>query len=68
MFLYDRFRGLSSESSESKELNDVLMPIGAKMYEQAAPADEQVADDNEQTDSKKKKDDDPMEDEVIEEK
>jgi molecular chaperone DnaK len=52
----------------AKELNDVLMPIGAKMYEQAAPADEQVADDNEQTDSKKKKDDDPMEDEVIEEK
>ncbi len=55
----------------AKELNDVLMPIGAKMYEQAAPADEQVADDNEQTDSKKKKDDDkdaPIEGEVVDEK
>ncbi len=55
----------------AKELNDVLMPIGAKMYEQAAPADEQVADDNEQTDSKKKKSDDkdaPIEGEVIDEK
>lgn len=48
----------------AKELNDKLMPIGAKMYEQAAaeekPADGEAGDD--------KKSDEPVEGEVIDDK
>jgi molecular chaperone DnaK len=57
----------------AKELNDVLMPIGAKMYEQAS-ADEKTDDaDNEKSDDKKsegksKKDDGPIEGEVVDDK
>lgn len=46
----------------AKELNDVLMPIGAKMYENAeskdAPSDDQAAED-------KKSEDGPIEGEVV---
>ena len=62
--------------SATKELNDVLMPIGAKMYEQAAKEAEAAApseDASEETSSetkkdKKKKDNGPIEGEVIDEK
>jgi molecular chaperone DnaK len=50
--------------SATKALNDVLMPIGAKMYEAAKdekPADDQPAD-------TKKQDDDAVEGEVVDEK
>ena len=49
----------------AKKLNDVLMPIGAKMYEQAAkeqPAEDKAAD------ADKKKDDGAVEGEVVDEK
>lgn len=57
----------------AKELNDVLMPIGAKMYEQAAPAegDDAKADEpagGKKADKKSKKDDGPIEGEVVDEK
>ncbi|QQS69221.1 molecular chaperone DnaK [Candidatus Saccharibacteria bacterium] len=60
----------------TKELNDVLMPIGAKMYEQAAKEAEAAApseDASEESSSetkkdKKKKDDGPIEGEVVDEK
>lgn len=58
----------------TKELNDVLMPIGAKMYETAsAEAESQESGDksqDESTDSKKKKGDkdSPIEGEVVDEK
>ena len=60
----------------TKELNDVLMPIGAKMYEQAAKEAEAAApseDASEESSSetkkdKKKKDDGPIEGEVVNEK
>jgi hypothetical protein len=48
----------------AKELSDVLMPIGAKMYENAeskdAPSAEEAAED--------KKDDGPVEGEVVDDK
>ncbi|MFZ1483948.1 MAG: molecular chaperone DnaK [Candidatus Saccharimonadales bacterium] len=50
----------------AKELNEVLMPIGAKMYESAqseAPAD----DAGEGNEEKAKKDDEPIEGEVVDE-
>ncbi|PID99084.1 molecular chaperone DnaK [Candidatus Saccharibacteria bacterium] len=63
----------------AKELNDVLMPIGAKMYEAAAKEAEgqesEEKDQDESSDSKKKskddkkkKDDGPVEGEVVDEK
>ncbi|AKM80414.1 TPA: molecular chaperone DnaK [Candidatus Saccharibacteria bacterium] len=45
-----------------KALNDAIMPIGAKMYEQAAKEDAPASEDGE------KKDDEPVEGEVVEEK
>jgi molecular chaperone DnaK len=45
-----------------KALNDAIMPIGAKMYEQAAKEDAPASEDAE------KKDDEPVEGEVIDEK
>ena len=45
-----------------KTLNDVIMPIGAKMYEAAAKEDAPASEDED------KKDDEPVEGEVIEEK
>jgi molecular chaperone DnaK len=45
-----------------KALNDAIMPIGAKMYEQAAKEDAPASEDGE------KKDDEPVEGEVVDEK
>ncbi|PID31103.1 molecular chaperone DnaK [Candidatus Saccharibacteria bacterium] len=63
----------------AKELNDVLMPIGAKMYEAAAKEagdqesgekgqDESSDSKKKSKDDKKKKDDGPVEGEVVDEK
>ena len=54
--------------SAAKELNDRVMPIGAKMYEAASK--EEKADAEEKSESKKKKDDKdgPVEGEVVDEK
>ncbi|HET6925204.1 MAG TPA: molecular chaperone DnaK [Candidatus Saccharimonadales bacterium] len=53
----------------SKELSDVLMPIGAKMYENASagetPDEDKAADDSKSED---KKDDGPIEGEVVDDK
>jgi molecular chaperone DnaK len=46
----------------AKELNDKLMPIGAKMYEEAA-----AADSPEEGDAADKKSDEPIEGEVVDE-
>ncbi len=53
----------------AKELNDKIMPIGAKLYE-AAAAEEKPAEDTDNTgDSKKsKKDEGPIEGEVVDDK
>lgn len=50
--------------SAAKELTDKLMPIGAKLYENAA-AEEKPAEDD---DSEKKVDDEPVEGEVVDDK
>jgi molecular chaperone DnaK len=51
--------------SAAKELNDKLMPIGAKLYEEAsANSEEQAANSEESKDSK----DEPIEGEVIDDK
>ncbi|MBC7581689.1 molecular chaperone DnaK [Aeromicrobium sp.] len=47
----------------AKELNDKLMPIGAKLYEQAAPSEDAPADTEESTEDKKE--DGPIEGEVV---
>ena len=55
----------------TKELNDVLMPIGAKMYEQAqaeAPSETPSEESSSETKTDKKKKDDkdaPIEGEVV---
>jgi len=46
----------------AKALNDAIMPIGAKMYEQAAAEDAPASEDGE------KKDDEPVEGEVVDDK
>ena len=46
----------------AKALNDAIMPIGAKMYEQAAKEDAPASEDGE------KKDDEPVEGEVVDDK
>ena len=55
----------------AKELNDKIMPIGAKLYE-AAAAEEKTAEDTNEKDEKKskksKKGDGPIEGEVVDEK
>ncbi|MGH7195791.1 MAG: molecular chaperone DnaK [Candidatus Saccharimonadales bacterium] len=56
--------------SAAKELNEKIMPIGAKMYEQVAK-DEKPDEDNEaesETKSDNKKDDEPVEGEVVDDK
>jgi molecular chaperone DnaK len=50
----------------AKELNDVLMPIGAKMYEAASK--EAPAEDSTKSDGDSKKGDDPIEGEVVDDK
>lgn len=52
--------------SAAKELSEKIMPIGAKMYEQAAKDDESTEDDD---DAEKKTDkDEPIEGEVVDDK
>jgi molecular chaperone DnaK len=53
----------------TKELNDVLIPIGAKMYEEAAQeAPSEDASEKTSDEKKKAKDDGPVEGEVVDEK
>jgi molecular chaperone DnaK len=58
--------GASKETLEeaAKELNNVLMPIGAKMYESAG-GDETPEEDKDLSDDDKKDEDDPVEGEVV---
>jgi molecular chaperone DnaK len=50
----------------AKELNDKIMPIGAKMYENAAKEEQPAEDTEPKTDDKKDKDE-PVEGEVVDE-
>lgn len=52
----------------AKELQDAIMPIGAKLYEAAAKEPEGESDDEKKSDKKSKKDDDAVEGEVVDEK
>ncbi|MCA9325143.1 molecular chaperone DnaK [Candidatus Saccharibacteria bacterium] len=54
----------------AKELNDKLMPIGAKLYESASAEDAPAEDDDagKKSDKKSKKDDEPIEGEVVDDK
>lgn len=52
----------------AKELNEVLMPIGAKMYESAQAETPAEGDATEEKSDKKGKDDAPVEGEVVDEK
>ena len=53
----------------AKELQDVIMPIGAKLYEEASKEEEKADDDKADKKSKKdKKSDDAVEGEVVDEK
>ena len=49
----------------AKEMTDKMMPIGAKMYEQAAKDEKDAGEDS---DEKPKKDDEPVEGEVVDDK
>ena len=52
----------------AKELQDAIMPIGAKMYEAATKESEGESDDEKKSGKKAKKDDDAVEGEVVDEK
>ena len=52
----------------AKELNDKLMPIGAKLYENASAAEEKSDDESKSDDKSDKKDDEPIEGEVVDDK
>src|SRR4051812_26284128 len=53
----------------AKDLSEKLMPIGAKMYEQASKEEEKPADEGEAKDDQKKPDkDEPIEGEVVDDK
>jgi molecular chaperone DnaK len=54
----------------AKELTDKMMPIGAKMYEQAAKEEKESAADGQTSDEKPKKDnkEEPVEGEVVDDK
>lgn len=57
--------------ASAKKINDVMMPIGAKMYEAAEKADDNTADTTEgaeKTDAKDKDSDEPVEGEVVDDK
>jgi molecular chaperone DnaK len=58
--LADEKADKDSLEKAAKELNDKLMPIGAKMYEQAAKDDEAKSDDDKKSDK-----DEPVEGEVV---
>ena len=49
----------------AKELSDKLMPIGAKMYEQAAPSEDTAAAEDDKSNDDKKPDDGTVEGEVV---
>jgi molecular chaperone DnaK len=51
--------------SASKELNDVIMPIGAKLYEESS---KEESKDDDKSDTKSDKKDEPVEGEVVDEK
>lgn len=67
--LNDENADFTALENAAKELNDKIMPIGAKMYEQASKESEEKPTE-ESTDSKKsdKDNDEPIEGEVIDEK
>jgi molecular chaperone DnaK len=53
----------------AKDLSEKIMPVGAKMYEQASKSDEKPAEEGEVKDDKKKSDkDEPIEGEVVDDK
>ncbi len=52
----------------AKELNDKLMPIGAKMYEQANAESASSENNDSEADTKDKKTDEPVEGEVVDDK
>ncbi len=52
----------------AKELSEKMMPIGAKMYEDAAKAEEAAKGEEADADDKKKDKDEPVEGEVVDEK
>lgn len=57
--------------ASAKKINDVMMPIGAKMYESAEKADDNTAnttEGTEKTDAKDKDSDEPVEGEVVDDK
>ena len=56
-----------SLEAAAKALNDTIMPIGAKMYEEAAKEDAPVSEDSEASEKKDDKDE-PVEGEVVDEK
>ena len=52
----------------AKELNDKIMPIGAKMYEQAEAPAEDSSDESEDDKTKEAKDEEAIEGEVVDDK
>lgn len=66
----DEKAGKDTLEAAAKELNDKLMPIGAKMYEQnkSEASDETVKDSDSDKKDKKADKDDPIEGEVVDDK
>ncbi|MEX2014454.1 MAG: molecular chaperone DnaK [Candidatus Saccharimonadales bacterium] len=62
--LKDEKADFTALENATKELNEKIMPIGAKMYEKTADSEQETADSKEKKDQKEKKDE-PVEGEVV---
>jgi molecular chaperone DnaK len=60
--------GKEALETAAKELNDKMMPIGAKMYEAAAKEEKPAEDESKSGDKDDKKEDGPVEGEVVDDK
>ena len=65
--LKDEKADLTALENAAKELNDKIMPIGAKMYEQAEESEEKPAEEPTKSKKSDKKGDEPVEGEVVDE-
>jgi molecular chaperone DnaK len=64
----DESADASALESAAKELSEKLMPIGAKMYEQAAKDESKDEKEDSESDDKKDSKDEPVEGEVVDDK
>ncbi len=63
--LKDEKSDFTALENAAKDLNEKILPIGAKMYQQQQPEGEDKSEDGDKTESKEKKKDEPVEGEIV---